>query len=225
MAFTARNPGVSRVGFEYVLLTDTVGIEGDTIQIADSLDGYVVVCSPGQSMILSDPFDLEFPAQLNSSNPDPQVLTISNPCFDNFSWTATEFASWFELSQYSGQPDDQITVIVDIAGLSAGQYSETIIIEATGAVNSPISVDVVLNLEGPSYLCGDANSDQSVNVSDAVYIINYVFMSGNPPDPLASANVNCDTGVNVSDAVYIINFVFTGGNPPCDIDGDGEPDC
>ena len=73
--------------------------------------------------------------------------------------------------------------------------------------------------------CGDANSDGTVNVSDAVYIINYVFSGGNPPDPLENGNVNCDAGVNVSDAVYIINFVFASGRYPCDIDGDSIPDC
>jgi Dockerin type I domain len=73
--------------------------------------------------------------------------------------------------------------------------------------------------------CGDASGDGSTNVSDAVYIINYVFVGGNPPDPIELADVNCDGTVNVSDAVWIINFVFVGGNDPCDSDGDGEPDC
>ncbi|HER00590.1 MAG TPA: hypothetical protein ENO22_14730 [candidate division Zixibacteria bacterium] len=77
----------------------------------------------------------------------------------------------------------------------------------------------------PGYICGDANSDQSVNVSDAVTIINYVFVGGSQPDPLASADANCDTTVNVSDAVWIINYVFVGGSAPCDTDGNGEPDC
>jgi hypothetical protein len=76
-----------------------------------------------------------------------------------------------------------------------------------------------------SYICGDANSDETVNVSDAVYIINYVFAGGEPPDPLEAADANCDSTCNVSDAVYIINYVFTGGNEPCDSDGDGIPDC
>lgn len=71
-------------------------------------------------------------------------------------------------------------------------------------------------VEPQSYTCGDANSDDDVNVSDAVYIINYVFIGGTAPDPMASAEVNCDGSVNVSDAVYIINYVFIGGNAPCD---------
>lgn len=75
------------------------------------------------------------------------------------------------------------------------------------------------------YLCGDVNSDKAVNVSDAVGIINYVFVGGNPPDPIESGDTNCDGECNVSDAVWIINFVFVGGNDPCDTDGDSQPDC
>jgi hypothetical protein len=75
------------------------------------------------------------------------------------------------------------------------------------------------------YICGDANGDGVVNVSDAVYIINYIFAGGAAPDPLESAEVNCDGDVNVSDAVWIINYIFMDGYEPCDTNGDGIPDC
>ena len=64
--------------------------------------------------------------------------------------------------------------------------------------------------------CGDANGDGSVNVSDAVWIINYVFVGSGPPIPLACGDANGDGSVNVSDAVWIINYVFVGGAPPGD---------
>jgi hypothetical protein len=63
-------------------------------------------------------------------------------------------------------------------------------------------------------ICGDANGDEFVNVSDAVSIINYVFLGGAPADPLCLGDANGDGVVSVSDAVYIINYVFVGGNPP-----------
>lgn len=62
---------------------------------------------------------------------------------------------------------------------------------------------------------GDANGDCMVNVSDAVYLINYVFKNGDAPVPLEAGDPNCDGSVNVGDAVTIINFVFKGGDPPC----------
>lgn len=75
------------------------------------------------------------------------------------------------------------------------------------------------------YLCGDANSDGEVNVSDAAYIISHVFVNGPAPDPYENGDANCDGDVNVSDAAFIISFIFANGNDPCDIDGDGQPDC
>jgi bacillolysin len=69
-----------------------------------------------------------------------------------------------------------------------------------------------------NYICGDANDDDEVNVSDAVSIINYVFVSGSPaPSPFASGDVNCDAIVNVSDAVWIVNYIFVEGSAaPCE---------
>jgi predicted outer membrane repeat protein len=74
-------------------------------------------------------------------------------------------------------------------------------------------------------ICGDANSDGAINISDAVFLVSYVFIGGESPTDYYSADTNCDQTVNVSDAVWIINYIFTGGNDPCDSDGDGSPDC
>ncbi|MBD3219365.1 MAG: hypothetical protein GF310_13920 [candidate division Zixibacteria bacterium] len=84
---------------------------------------------------------------------------------------------------------------------------------------------VVNLLPAPSTNCGDTNSDSYINVSDAVIIINYVFVSGAAPDPYESGDVNCEGNVNISDAVWIINYIFIGSSMPCDLDGDGNPDC
>ncbi|MBD3217067.1 MAG: hypothetical protein GF310_02235 [candidate division Zixibacteria bacterium] len=74
-------------------------------------------------------------------------------------------------------------------------------------------------------ICGNANGDDAVNISDAVHIINYIFIGGLPPYPYEAGDANCDANVNVSDAVWIINYIFIGGYAPCDMDGDTVPDC
>ncbi len=61
---------------------------------------------------------------------------------------------------------------------------------------------------------GDANNDSTVNVGDAVYMINYVFKGGPPPAVLPEADANGDCTLNVGDAVYLINYVFKGGDDP-----------
>ncbi|MCJ7497313.1 MAG: dockerin type I domain-containing protein, partial [candidate division Zixibacteria bacterium] len=66
-----------------------------------------------------------------------------------------------------------------------------------------------------SLVCGDSNHDNLVNVSDVVFLINYLFKGGPEPYPLASADVNLDQKVTVSDVVYLINYLFKGGLEPC----------
>ena len=100
--------------------------------------------------------------------------------------------------------------------------------EIGGHINDPYiapEATYSIQIDAVPYVCGDANNDLNVNVSDAVYIINFVFSGGAEPLPYKSADANCDTNVNVSDAVYLINFVFSGGNSPCDTNGDSIPDC
>jgi hypothetical protein len=64
--------------------------------------------------------------------------------------------------------------------------------------------------------CGDANSDGIANISDAVWILNYIFDGGPPPDPLESAEINCDDIVNISDVVWLLNYIFLEGPAPCE---------
>ena len=112
---------------------------------------------------------------------------------------------------------DTITCTVSTSeDLEPGDYSASLIIRSNDPANDPMIIPASLTVaELMPYVCGDADNTGGVNVSDAVYIINYVFSQGNPPDPLLSADVNCDQLVNVSDAVYVISYVFSGGAAPC----------
>ncbi len=63
-------------------------------------------------------------------------------------------------------------------------------------------------------ICGDANGDGGVNVGDAVYVIQYVFSGGPPPDPECSGDANGDGSTNIGDGVYVISYIFKGGPAP-----------
>jgi hypothetical protein len=64
---------------------------------------------------------------------------------------------------------------------------------------------------------GDANGDGQVELSDVVYIINYLYKGGPAPecDPVTDCgDVNNDEIVDVSDVLYLINYLYKGGPPP-----------
>ncbi len=71
------------------------------------------------------------------------------------------------------------------------------------------------DLPPPTYVCGDANGDATVNISDAVSLIAYIFAGGQAPEPLLAGDADNNATVNISDAVYLIAYIFAGGSAPC----------
>ncbi len=66
-----------------------------------------------------------------------------------------------------------------------------------------------------SFLSGDADNSDAITISDAVYLINYIFSGGPAPCPLRNGDADCSSAVTISDAVYLINYIFAGGPAPC----------
>ena len=64
------------------------------------------------------------------------------------------------------------------------------------------------------FLPGDGNSDEAVDIADVVYLINYIFIGGEPPSPLKVGDVNRDCVVDLEDVVYLVNYLFLNGPPP-----------
>jgi hypothetical protein len=60
---------------------------------------------------------------------------------------------------------------------------------------------------------GDANGDEIINVTDVIYLINWLFKGG--PVPTINSDVNCSGKVDVTDVIYLINYLFKGGPEPC----------
>jgi CotH protein/lamin tail-like protein len=65
-----------------------------------------------------------------------------------------------------------------------------------------------------SFIRGDANSDEESNMSDVVFLLSYLYLSGAAPACLDSADMNDDAAVDLTDAVYLLNYLFLAGPPP-----------
>jgi len=74
---------------------------------------------------------------------------------------------------------------------------------------------------GP-FVRGDCNQSGVGDLSDAVFLLNYLFLGGDRPPCLAACDVNSDARVvGVTDAVYLLGSLFLGEAPPAS----PFPDC
>ncbi len=61
---------------------------------------------------------------------------------------------------------------------------------------------------------GDFDGDGWINAGDVVFAVNYLYRSGQSPDPLKLGDANCDDLVDGGDVVYLINYLFRNGPEP-----------
>ncbi len=64
---------------------------------------------------------------------------------------------------------------------------------------------------GCGYMCGDVSGDMRVNISDVVYLINFIFREGPAPENDQVADLNHDGGLDVADATVLVHFIFRSG--------------
>ena len=81
-------------------------------------------------------------------------------------------------------------------------------------LNEPCVIQINLGHLSSRFLRGDANSDGTVNLSDAVFILSYLFQSGSTPSCLDSADVDDNGSVEITDAIYLLAHLFLGGPAP-----------
>ncbi|HOD66504.1 MAG TPA: SBBP repeat-containing protein [candidate division Zixibacteria bacterium] len=129
---------------------------------------------------------------------------------------------------YGGSQIDLIAAaVVDQAGsvVFAGQTSSTDLPVGNAwdpTYNAGGSDGFVAKLYGINSGCcqerrGNINDDdvETPNISDLIFLVNYLFRAGPTPPCLLEANVDGDPGgqLNVADITRMVNFMFRGGDP------------
>ena len=67
---------------------------------------------------------------------------------------------------------------------------------------------------GSVFLRGDCNDDGTVDLSDPVCALNWLFGGAATPACIAALNTNGDDDVNIADPVSLLNYLFAGGLAP-----------
>ncbi|MCZ6792373.1 MAG: hypothetical protein O7J95_02020, partial [Planctomycetota bacterium] len=82
--------------------------------------------------------------------------------------------------------------------------------------------DVAVTVEsgdaGPRFVRGDADSNSSINLTDGIVILNFLFLGAAAPSCLDAADTDDDGGARptITDAVIVFSWLFAGGTPPRD---------
>ncbi len=65
------------------------------------------------------------------------------------------------------------------------------------------------------FIRGDANNDQSVDISDVIFILHFLFDNTQPP-PVheMSLDGNDDGTIDIADGVYLLSYLFNNGSEP-----------
>lgn len=95
----------------------------------------------------------------------------------------------------------------DVSGAASGSATITAKLpQALGGGTATATVSVT------SLPPGDVNGDSTVDASDIVYLVNYLFGGGDAP--AGPADLDGDGTVGVLDLFYLVNLIFAGGPPP-----------
>jgi outer membrane protein assembly factor BamB len=124
--------------------------------------------------------------------------TVHLPVLNGGSITQATFSPW------TIEPD---------SGINFRVTAVTLLPADDNPINDTLFKEVISAVDVP-FTHGDANADGKISVTDAVYLINYLFRSGLSPIPRGAGDVNCDGNITVSDVVYLVNYLFRGGQPP-----------
>ena len=154
---------------------------------------------PAPAVIAASSSSLSFSAEQAGPNPPSLTLEIHNSGAGTLNWSATYDADWLTLSPSSGSSTGEInkvTVALNIAGISPGNYSATITISAPEASNSPKTISVNLTI---TPIMPTVSYDVSLTVSP-------VSQTGSPGDTLhytvtvANRGTKADTyDISISD--------------------------
>ncbi|MBN4057071.1 hypothetical protein JYU19_02040 [bacterium AH-315-J21] len=145
------------------------------------------------------------------------VLKLNNFHGGCFNWDIQESISWLSHDPPSGQNPASILLIGDGTNLLFGEYDSLFTVTVPEANNSPRTISTTLRVWR---LFGDADYNNRINVSDVVYLIEYIFSGGLPPEPaIYVGDVDCTGTVNVSDVTFLIAYIFDYGDTPCGNEG------
>ena len=175
-------------------------------------------------MIGAEPADFDL---LNPSNDD--LMNINNVSTNvSFDWEDAASILPDDTITYvlhigpdpNFAPGSEVVVdsVVDISNLSVSQtllpiavqeYWKVVAHNRYGYSKSSSSVYAIT-----FFWRGDLDDSRGIDISDLVYLVDYMFVGGSAPSIMESSDMNCDWVTDISDLVWLVDYMFSGGSAP-----------
>ena len=159
-------------------------------------------------------FELEVPAgvtvtsrKLSTRKSDDHSLGFAQLPNGNYQFTAFSSNS----TAFNGNTGTLVNVGLTVDGtMTTGQYAVKVknIVLTTPNGEQKRPADVTANLAVSNVRLGDVNGDGTINITDAVGVVNYILGRPGTDFRILAADVNKDGTVNITDAVGIVNHIL-----------------
>jgi len=193
-------------------LTDN--LEGNS----DVDDGTTSLISPSIDLSAADDASIQY-ARWYSNNfgdnafTDTMKVFISND--DGQNWTMVEMVGphyqatggWYQHSFYLSDfvtPSGTVKLRFDAADVGEGAVVE--------AAVDAITINAC-NCDA-AFICGDIDGDDTVNLLDVIFLINYLYKEGTAPNPPERGDLDGSGAANMLDITMLINYLYNEGPAP-----------
>ena len=163
---------------------------------------------------------------------DVRVLEFTLRNTGTVSLHISEVSTWGSRSNYAVVPEiagvdlpplEELTVSVELRPSRTGSQNGRVDVRSDFVANPTLRVQLrgVGIPPWPAFRRGDANGDDTADLSDAVFVLSWLFLGAAEPGCHDAADVNADGEIDVSDPTALLNHLFLGGEAP----ENPYPDC
>ena len=147
---------------------------------------------------------------------DPQIVNLPAPInLVPGPGGCTAVATWLEPDFIDNCPGGSITTSLPSGStfLVGSTDIEVTAIDEAGNTTTEFFTVTVEECQA-SFLRGDTNDDGVYDISDAIYILGYIFSGAAEPTCMDALDENDDGQVQIADAIYHFTALFLSGPPP-----------
>ncbi|MFN0058496.1 MAG: dockerin type I repeat-containing protein [Planctomycetota bacterium] len=109
-------------------------------------------------------------------------------------------------------PGSVMSAIDDAVALGPNVYT---VAGRVGGAESPQSAcALVVTGGGATFIRGDSTGNGIIDIADAIYLLNYLFVFGAAPPCLDAADVNDTGAIDITDPIVLLAYLFAAGPQP-----------